>query len=212
MAQEVQPADEEIRIGVYTCYCGGNISDVVDCEKVAKALGEMPDVVVSRTNMSMCSDAGQALVESDIKDLGVNRVVVGACAPSLHEKTFRGTVSRAGLNPYFYHHVGLREQDSWVHHGDTEGATEKAVRLMAAGLAKARMLDPLEPIHLDAERHALVIGGGIAGLRACAGYRSPGDSRFTGGEVAVFGRTNRAARRCLSHRSECARVAAQPHR
>ncbi|MEJ2562756.1 MAG: hypothetical protein P8Z42_08700, partial [Anaerolineales bacterium] len=73
---------EEIRIGVYTCYCGGNISDVVDCERVARTLSALPNVVVSRTNMSMCSDAGQALIEEDIREKGVNRVVIGACAPS----------------------------------------------------------------------------------------------------------------------------------
>ena len=162
---DTQP-EEEIRIGVYTCKCGGNIGDVVRCESVAKTLGQFPNVVVSRTDMSMCSDAGQALIEDDIKEKGVNRVVIGACAPSLHEQTFRGTVARAGLNPYFYHHVGLREQDSWVHHDDPDGATEKAVHLMAAGLAKARLLDPLEPIKLSACQHTLVIGGGVAGLRA----------------------------------------------
>ncbi len=158
--------EKDIRIGVYTCYCGGNISDVVDCEGVAKAVGDLPNVVVSRTDMSMCSDAGQSMIEEDIREKGINRVVVGACAPSLHEQTFRGTVSRAGLNPYLYHHVGLREQDSWVHGDNPAGASEKAIRLMAAGIAKARLLEPLESIQLDAERHALVIGGGVAGLRA----------------------------------------------
>lgn len=163
--KEPLPA-EEIRIGVYTCQCGGNISDVVSCARVVKAAGELGNVVVSRTNMSMCSDAGQALIEADIQEKGVNRVVIGACAPSLHEQTFRGTVARAGLNPYFYNHVGIREQDSWVHHDDPDGATAKAIRLLAAGVAKARLLEPLEPIHLKAQKHALVIGGGVAGLRA----------------------------------------------
>ncbi|MEJ2569538.1 MAG: CoB--CoM heterodisulfide reductase iron-sulfur subunit A family protein [Anaerolineales bacterium] len=158
---------EEIRIGVYTCYCGGNISDVVDCERVARTLSALPNVVVSRTNMSMCSDAGQALIEDDIREKGVNRVVIGACAPSLHELTFRGTLERAGLNPYLYYHVGLREQSSWVHHDDPENATEKSIRLMASGIAKARLLDPLQPFQLEARQHALVIGGGVAGLR-CA--------------------------------------------
>jgi len=157
---------EEIRIGVYTCYCGGNISDVVDCEEVAQTLSHLPNVVVSRTNMSMCSDAGQALIEDDIKNKNVNRVIIGACAPSLHEKTFRSTVARAGLNPYLYHHVGLREQDSWIHHDDPQGATQKAIRLMVAGLGKSRLLEPLEAINLNAEKHALVIGGGVAGLRS----------------------------------------------
>lgn len=184
-------SEEEVRIGVYTCYCGGNISDVVDCEKVAQALGLLPDVVVSRTDMSMCSDAGQAMIEEDIREHGVNRVIIGACAPSLHEQTFRDTVARAGLNPYLYHHVGLREQDSWVHHDDPDGATEKAIRLMSAGIAKARLLDPLNSIRLDAEQHALVIGGGVAGLRAAWDIARRGikvtlieKSPFLGGHVA----------------------------
>jgi len=135
--------DEEIRIGVYTCYCGGNISDVVNCEHVKKVMSDLPNVVISRTDMSMCSDAGQAIIEKDIKEKGINRVIVGACAPSLHEQTFRGTVARAGLNPYLYHHVGLREQDSWVSHCDCDGATCKALNLMAAGVSKTRLLQPL---------------------------------------------------------------------
>jgi len=158
--------EKELRVGMYTCYCGGNISDVVDCEKVAQALDIKDNVVISRTHMAMCSDAGQSMIENDIKEHGVNRVVIGACAPSLHEQTFRGTVARAGLNPFYYYHVCLREQDSWVHHNDPKSATSKAVRLMTAGLAKSRYLKALEPIRIDAKRHALVIGGGISGLRA----------------------------------------------
>ncbi len=188
---EQDKKDEEIRIGVYTCYCGGNISDVVGCEKVAQALSGMGNVVVSRTDMSMCSDAGQALIEKDIAEKGVNRVVVGACAPSLHEQTFRGTVSRAGLNPYFYNHVGIREQDSWVHHNNHDLATEKAIRLMSAGLAKARLLSALDPIVLNAEKHALVIGGGVAGLRTALDVAQRGirvslieKSPFLGGRMA----------------------------
>jgi len=117
--------DSEIRIGVYTCHCGGNIGKVVACEKVAKILEKLDNVAVSRTDLSFCSDAGQAIIEKDIRENGINRVVIGACAPSLHEQTFRQTVTRAGLNPYLYHHVGIREQDSWVHGNNHEGATEK---------------------------------------------------------------------------------------
>ncbi len=182
---------DEPRIAVYICYCGGNISDVVQCEQVAKALSQQPNVVITRTNMSMCSDAAQAMVEEDIRKLSVNRVVIGACAPALHEQTFRGTVSRAGLNPYFYHHVGLREQASWVHHDDSSGATEKAIRLMMAGIAKARLLEPLEPIKLDAKQHALIIGGGVAGLRSAWDIARRGikvslieKSPFLGGHMA----------------------------
>ena len=137
-------SSDNAQIGVYICYCGGNISHVVQCEKVARRIAQLPDVVVARTDMSLCSDAGQAMIEKDIRELGVNRVVIGACAPSLHEQTFRETVTRAGLNPYLYYHVGLREQDSWVHASDPEGATFKAYALMATGVAKARLLEPLE--------------------------------------------------------------------
>lgn len=182
--------DSEIRIGVYTCHCGGNIGKVVACEKVAKILEKLDNVAVSRTDLSFCSDAGQAIIEKDIRENGINRVVIGACAPSLHEQTFRQTVTRAGLNPYLYHHVGIREQDSWVHGNNSEGATEKAVRLMAAGIAKARLLMPLEAIHLRAKKKVLVIGGGIAGLRAALDSAKEGlsvalveKSPFLGGRV-----------------------------
>ncbi len=185
------PVPGDVRIGVYVCHCGGNISHSVQCERAARTMGKLPDVVISRTDLSMCSDAGQAMLEQDIKTLGVNRVVIGACTPSLHEQTFRGAVMRAGLNPYLYYHVGLREQVSWVHPSDQEAATEKAIRLMAAGVAKARLLKPLEPIRLGAERHALVIGGGAAGLQAALDIARQGirvtlveKSPFLGGRMA----------------------------
>ena len=162
----IESGDQDIRVGVYTCRCGGNIGDVVNVDQVAEALQKLPNVVVTRTDMSLCSDAGQAMIEEDIREHGLNRIVIGACAPALHEQTFRRTIARAGLNPYFYQHVGVREQVSWVHHADHAGATEKAFRLISAGVAKARHLEALEPIRLAARQHALVIGGGVAGLRA----------------------------------------------
>jgi heterodisulfide reductase subunit A len=185
------PDNKEPRVGVYVCHCGGNISGAVQCELVAKALKGLPNVTITRTDESMCSDAGQSLIEQDIKELGIDRVVIGACAPMLHEQTFRGTVTRAGLNPFLYHHVGLREQDSWVHGHDKNAATEKALRLMSAGIAKARLLQPLDPIRLGAEKHALVIGGGVAGLRAALDIAQQGlrvtlleKSPFLGGRMA----------------------------
>ena len=145
--------------------------------------------------MFMCSDPGQNMIQEDIREKGVNRVVVGACSPFLHETTFRNAVSQAGLNPYLYHHVGLREQDSWVHHDQPGVATEKAIRLMAAGIAKARNLEALNPIRLDAQKHALVIGGGLAGLRAALDIARNGlkvtlveKSPFVGGRVARLNR------------------------
>jgi heterodisulfide reductase subunit A len=187
------PKGEEPRIGVYVCSCGGNISDTVSCQEVVDALAKLPDVAVARNAMFMCSDPGQALITEDIRELGVNRVVVGACSIFLHEETFRRTVARAGLNPYLYHHIGLREQDSWVHHELPQGATEKAIRLMAAGVAKSCRMRPLEPVRLSAEKHALVIGGGVAGLRAALDIARSGlkvtlleKSHFLGGHLAAL--------------------------
>lgn len=192
---ESAPEKEEPRIGVYVCHCGGNISDVVDCEKVAAALSKLPNVVVARAYIFMCSDPGQEMVQKDIRELGVNRVVIGACSPFLHETTFRRAVSQVGLNPYLYYHVGIREQDSWVHHATPEAATEKAIRLMAAGIAKARKLEPLDPIQLKAHGHTLVIGGGIAGLRSALDMARAGlqvtlveKSPFIGGRMAHLNR------------------------
>ena len=100
---------EEIRVGVYICHCGGNISDVVDVEKVASELANHPSVKVATSFMFMCSDPGQQLIIDDIKKNAVNRVVVSACSPALHEQTFRAALQRAGLNPYLYENVNIRE-------------------------------------------------------------------------------------------------------
>ena len=151
------------RIGVYICYCGGNISDHVDVEAVRNRAEKMPDVAVARTNMFMCSDPGQELIISDLTSGKVDRVVVASCAPSLHETTFRGAIERAGANPFIYEHVNIREQVSWVHHGDP--ATDKASVLIASAVAKAKLLKPLKPIRVDAKKHTIVIGGGIAGMK-----------------------------------------------
>jgi heterodisulfide reductase subunit A2 len=187
------PDQEEPRIGVYVCNCGGNIGDVVQCEQIAKALGKLPNVMTSRSSMFMCSDPGQTLIIDDIQEKGVNRVVIGACSIFLHEQTFRRAVTSAGLNPYLYYHVGLREQVSWVHHDCPLEATDKAMRLMAAGIAKARYMKPLEPVRLAAEKHALVIGGGVAGLRAALDIARKGlqvtlveKSHFLGGHVSQW--------------------------
>ncbi|NLF07580.1 MAG: CoB--CoM heterodisulfide reductase iron-sulfur subunit A family protein [Pirellulaceae bacterium] len=161
-----QQSPEPPRIGVYVCHCGGNISDVVDVEEVVQAVAGLPGVAVARREMFMCSDAGQQGIADDIRDHGLNRIVVAACSPSLHELTFRRTLSRAGLNPYLYEHANIREQVSWCSKSDPKGATDKAIRLVGASIAKARLLRPLEPIRVDARGHVAVIGGGVSGLRA----------------------------------------------
>ena len=192
-AEPLGTLGEEPRVGVYVCNCGGNIGDVVSVDTTAKTLGMLDNVVVSRDEMFMCSDLGQELVKKDIAEHGLNRVVIGACSPFLHEKTFRKAVGSAGMNPYLYYHVGIREQDSWVHHDNPELATDVAIRLMSAGVAKARLLKPLEPIRLQAEKHALVIGGGVAGLRAALDIARRGlkvtlveKSHFLGGHMAQW--------------------------
>jgi len=164
---EEKQADSDIissKVGVYICYCGGNISDHVDVERVRERMEKLSDVAVARTNMFMCSDPGQALIINDLKSGLVDRVVVASCAPSLHETTFRSAIERAGANPFIYEHANIREQVSWVHHGDP--ATEKAAILVAAATAKAKLLKPLQPVRVDAKKHTTVIGGGIAGMTA----------------------------------------------
>ncbi len=179
----------EGKVGVYVCYCGGNISDQVDVEKVCAQVRKVPGVVVARSNMFMCSDPGQELIIEDLKNGVVDRVVVASCSPSLHETTFRQALVRAGVNPYVYEHANLREQVSWVHHGAE--ATEKATRLVAAAAAKAGMLNPLKPIRVEAKPHAVIIGGGVSGLKTALELAERGlaatileKSPFLGGQVA----------------------------
>jgi heterodisulfide reductase subunit A len=188
--REMEP---EGKIGVYVCQCGGNISDHVDVEKVCERAGKISGVVVARENMFMCSDPGQELIIEDLKSGAVDRVVVASCAPDLHELTFRNAVSRAGMNPYIYEHANIREQVSWVHHG--EAATDKAIRLVAAATAKAKQLQPLEPIRVEAKKHAVVIGGGISGMKAAKDLAACGigvslleRSPFLGGRTAQLDR------------------------
>ncbi len=154
------------RIGVYICHCGGNISDYVDVEKVRQAIEGEDGVVVAKTTMFACSDASQQEMIEDIKANNLDGMVVSSCSPKLHLMTFRGVAKRAGLNPYTYDQVNIREQDSWAHSDNPEAATNKAIALVKAGIAKASLSKPLEPIRIETVPRVLVIGGGVAGLRA----------------------------------------------
>jgi heterodisulfide reductase subunit A2 len=181
----------EPRVGVYICHCGGNISDVVDVKQVAAKAEELPNVVCARTHMFMCSDPGQQLIREDIETLGLNRVVVASCSPRLHELTFRAVLNRSGLNQYLYEHANIREQVSWVTHAHPDKATVKATRLVSAAVSKARLLEPLDPIRVDAKQHAVVIGGGVSGLKSALDLASYGisvtlieKSPFLGGHMA----------------------------
>jgi heterodisulfide reductase subunit A len=165
MAEEKNNENEELRIGVYVCHCGVNIAAAVDCEAVAEYARGLPDVVIAKDYKYMCSDPGQNLIQEDIKEHNLNRVVVAACSPRLHEPTFRRCVEEAGLNRYLFEFANLREQDSWVHMGEPEAATAKAKDLVRMAVAKARLLEPLEPHMVDVNKNALVIGGGVTGIQ-----------------------------------------------
>jgi heterodisulfide reductase subunit A len=157
---------QERRIGVFVCYCGGNISDYVDAEKVREEVAREPGVVVAKTHMFACSDAAQQEMIEEIKVSRLDGLVVASCAPSLHLHTFRGMAERAGLNRYQYVQVNLREQCSWAHTNDKTGATEKAIHLIRAGVAKCALTRPLDPLRVETKPRVLVIGAGVAGMRA----------------------------------------------
>jgi heterodisulfide reductase subunit A len=153
------------RIGVFVCHCGENIGRTVDCEAVAKACGELPGVAVSIDYKYMCSDPGQALVKQAVAEHKLDGVVVAACSPHMHEKTFRKTVANAGLNRFLCEMANVREHCSWIHE-DRKEATDKAIDLTRFIVEKIKHNVPLEPIKIPVERRALVIGGGIAGIQA----------------------------------------------
>ena len=154
------------RIGVYVCWCGGNISDIVNVKEVAKHAAEVHEVVVAKDLMFACSDEGQRTMIEDIKNLKLDGMVVASCSPVLHEQTFRRVAERAGLNKYLYVHVNIREQDSWAHQHDKNGATEKAEQLVGMGIEKLVKSEPLNPIRVELASKVLVVGGGISGMRA----------------------------------------------
>ncbi len=197
-AEQKQPPADHERIGVYVCHCGSNISAVVDVKDVAVwAKDELGDegVVVARDYKFMCSSLGQELIENDIKELGLTRVVVGACSPHLHERTFRNACGRAGLNPYLSELVSIREQVSWVH-TDKVLATEKAKAVIAGGIERVIQNEALEPLRVPINPTTLVVGGGIAGIQAAleiadSGYKVIMVERepSIGGHMAQFDKT-----------------------
>lgn len=165
---------EEIRIGVYICHCGLNIAQTVDCEAACEYAATLPNVVVAKENMYSCADPGQIQIRSDIEEYRLNRVVVAACSVKMHGPTFMNVCAEAGLNPYLFEMVNIREHCSWVHMRDREGATRKAmdqVRMAVAGVTHAR---PLEDRVVSVTRRALVIGGGVSGLQAAVDMADAG--------------------------------------
>lgn len=162
------------RIGVYVCHCGTNIAKIVDVAKVVEAADNVPGVIVAKHYRFMCSDPGQELIQKDIKEHNLDRVVVAACSPLMHEGTFRKAVESAGLNRYLFDMTNIREQVSWVT-VDQRAATNKATSLVKASIARVKYQEPLEMRRVKITRRVMVVGGGIAGIEAAlqmadAGY------------------------------------------
>jgi heterodisulfide reductase subunit A len=194
-AEEKKPKE---RVGVYVCHCGTNIAGVVNVGEVSKwASDNLSDegVVVARDYKFMCSSLGQELIQKDIKEQKLTRVVVAACSPHLHEKTFRNACKGADLNPYLCELVSIREQDSWVH-TDKIAATEKAKAIISGGVARVIHHEPLEPLHVPIHPATLIVGGGIAGIQAALEIADAGFPVYLverepsiGGHMAQFDKT-----------------------
>ena len=168
---------KEPRIGVFVCWCGTNIASVIDVEKVAEEIGTLPNVVISKTYKYMCSDPGQEIIMKEIKENNLNRVVVAACSPRIHELTFRKVLENSGINGYLFEMANIREQVSWVHK-DKEEATKKAKALIVGAINKVSFHESLEKRFVDINPATLVIGGGIAGISAALQLADAGQKVF----------------------------------
>jgi heterodisulfide reductase subunit A len=157
---------EPPRVGVFVCHCGSNIAGTIDIKQVVEYARTIPDVVIVKENRYTCADPGQEEIRKTIKEHNLNRVVVAACSPRMHEPTFRKTVSDAGLNPFVFEMANIREFASWCHPSNPKEATAKAKDTIRMAVAKARLLKPLETMEVSVTKSALVIGGGIAGINS----------------------------------------------
>lgn len=183
------------RIGLYICHCGTNISKMVDVVKISEEMSSHPGVVVSRHYRFMCSEPGQDMIIKDIAENKLDRIVVAACSPLMHEPTFRGALERGGLNRYFFEMVNIREQVSWVS-TDYEAATRKAKALIKGALARVMLHEPLEMRRVKIAQRVLVVGGGIAGIEAALQLADAGfqvvlveKEDTIGGHMAKFDKT-----------------------
>jgi len=155
----------EPRIGVYVCHCGSNIAGTVDVKELTEFARGLDSVTVARDYVFMCSDPGQEIIGNDIRDLGLNRVVVAACSPTMHELTFRRVCQEAGINPYLLEIANIREQCSWVTE-DKQMATDKAKALLSAAVKRVYYHQPLEIRKVPFNANTLIVGGGITGIGA----------------------------------------------
>jgi heterodisulfide reductase subunit A len=187
---------DALRIGVFICECGLNIAGSVDCDDVTEYASKLDDVVVAMKNRYTCADPGQNEIKHAIKEHNLNRVVVASCTPKIHEPTFRQCVAEAGLNPYLFEMVNIREHCSWVHQGERKKATQKAKDLVRAGVARARKLEAQEEKIAPVYPAALVIGAGVAGIQAALDLADGGHQVYLvekepsiGGKMAALDKT-----------------------
>jgi heterodisulfide reductase subunit A len=162
------------RIGVFVCHCGINIGAYVNVPDVVEYAKQLPDVVHAEHNLFTCSEEGISAIKRGVKEHSLNRVLVASCTPRTHEPLFRAACEEAGLNKYLFEFVNIRDQCSWVHMREPEKATEKAKDLIRMGVAKARLLQPLEEIEMKVAPAALVIGGGVVGMEAALNLANQG--------------------------------------
>jgi heterodisulfide reductase subunit A len=177
------------------CHCGTNIADVVDVRKVIEFAATLPNVAVARDHMYMCSQPGQDLIGEDVKQLGLDGVVVAACTPTMHEPTFQAAVARVGMNPYMFRMASIREHVSWVTLDPTE-ATEKAMKLVEAAVSRVCLQEPLEKRRIPVKESVLVVGGGVAGIEAALVCANAGKQVYLverepsiGGHMAMYDKT-----------------------
>jgi len=162
MSENVE--EEPIRIGTFICHCGSNIGGLIDCEKLAEYASTLPNVAYSEHNLYTCSETGLAAIRKAVEEHNLNRVIVASCTPRTHEPLFRDCIQEAGLNPYLFNFVNIRDQCTWVHMKYPEEAYEKAKDLVRMGVNKAARLEPLDKIIVNVNPSALVIGGGVSGM------------------------------------------------
>jgi heterodisulfide reductase subunit A2 len=197
MHESAKPTNgnNEVKIGVYICHCGVNISATVNVSQVRDFIARQPNVTIARDYKFMCSDPGQDLIKQDIKNLGVNRVVVASCSPLMHELTFRMAAESGGLNRYLVQIANIREHCSWVH-DNKEEATKKAIALVNAAVRRVALQQPLQITRMPLNKATLIVGGGIAGIQAALEIANAGHHVYLvekeptiGGRMGQFDKT-----------------------
>ena len=177
------------KVGVYICHCGTNIAGIIDVAELARWSSEQPHVEIAREYKFMCSSLGQDLIVADIQQHGLTRVVVAACSPHMHEKTFRGACERAGLNPFFMEMANIRELNSWAT-DNRKAATQKAKAQVKGAIERVIYHQPLEPVPVQINSNTLVVGGGIAGITAALELANTGNHVYLVRTRAIYRRAH----------------------